>query len=124
MNCTFLTTMCHYLVCLQPFFVACYLFCSLPQGTATWYTRRHYYGVVLLFSTVKINKDSYFAQRSKHLTLVSCLSRDTGNGLFTKIFIIWPFFSPTNKPSLAGGPPMTLMYRIRDSMTHSLEKRI
>lgn len=30
-----------------------------------------------------------------------------------------PFFNPTSRPSLPGGPPITLMYRIRDSITHS-----
>ena len=30
-----------------------------------------------------------------------------------------PFLSPTSSPSLPGGPPTTLMYRMRDSMIHS-----
>ena len=30
-----------------------------------------------------------------------------------------PFFSPTSRPSLPGGPPITLMYRISDSISHS-----
>ena len=31
-----------------------------------------------------------------------------------------PFFKPTNRPSFPGGPPITFMYLINDSMFHSL----
>lgn len=34
--------------------------------------------------------------------------------------LTWPFFRPTNRPSLPAGPPITLMYRMRDSICHSL----
>lgn len=30
-----------------------------------------------------------------------------------------PFLRPTSSPSLPGGPPMTLIYLMRDSITHS-----
>lgn len=36
------------------------------------------------------------------------------------MFFTWPFFKPTSSPSLPAGPPMTLMYLIIDSITHSL----
>ena len=38
----------------------------------------------------------------------------------TKIFKICPFFKPIRSPSRARGPPITLMYQINDSSTHSL----
>ena len=35
-----------------------------------------------------------------------------------------PFFKPTKRPSFPGGPPITFIYLINDSMFHSLRKNL